>query len=120
VARREDGFTLIELLVVLVLIGILMAIAIGFHTHARERASDAVAKTNIRVATPAIEAYHADHDSSYAGMNLAALQAAYSPGIVGIEVLSAADGGYCVRSAVGGAAWYKQGPDGEITETACS
>lgn len=119
-ARRDDGFTLIELLVVLVLIAILTAIAVGFQLQARERASDATAKSNLRVATPAFEAYHTDNDGSYADMTLAGLQAAYSPGIVGIQVLSASENDYCVRAVVGSAAWYKHGPSGEITKTVCS
>jgi prepilin-type N-terminal cleavage/methylation domain-containing protein len=120
VARNEDGFTLIELLVVVMLIAILIAIAVGFQMQARERASDATAKTNLRVATPAFEAYHADNDGSYAGMTLAGLQGTYSPGIVGIEVVSAGENDYCARAVVGGSVWYKPGPSGEITKTACS
>ena len=120
VARNEDGFTLIELLVVLILIAILIAVAVGFQMQARERASDATAKTNLRVATPAFEAYHTDNDSSYMGMTLAGLQASYSPGIVGIEVVSVSENDYCVRAVVGASAWYKQGPNGELTKTVCS
>jgi prepilin-type N-terminal cleavage/methylation domain-containing protein len=119
VTTREDGFTVIELLVVLLLIAVLVAISLGFHRQARDRAADAAAQTNLRVATPAFEAWHADH-STYAGMTLAALQATYSPGIQGIEVVSAGPNDYCVRSVAAGAAWYKAGPDAPLTQTACS
>jgi prepilin-type N-terminal cleavage/methylation domain-containing protein len=119
VLRREDGFTLVELIVVVIVIGILMSIAIGFHVQAREKAGDAAARTNIRVAQPAVEAYHADH-GTYTGMTLPALQAAYSPGVNGIEVVSADDAGYCIRATAASSTWYKQGPDGGITRTACS
>ena len=118
-ARREDGFTLIELLVVGVLIGILTAVALGFHAAARDRASDAAAKSNIRVAVPAFEAYQADHDGSYTGVTVAALQADYSPGVQGIVILSADSSTYCVSSTVAGHAWYRRGPDGPITTTSC-
>ncbi len=52
-------------------------------------------------------------------MTLAALQASYSPGVQGIEVLSADDAGYCVRAVEAGRTWYLAGPDGDITTTAC-
>jgi prepilin-type N-terminal cleavage/methylation domain-containing protein len=116
---REDGFTLTELLVVIVIVGILTAIAIGFYSGAREKAGDATARSNIRIAVPAIEAYRSDN-GSYAAVTLAALQASYSPGIQGIEILSATDAGYCVRSTVSGRSWYLSGPGGATTTTACT
>jgi len=118
VVRREDGYTLIELLVVVMLIAILTAIAIGFSTLARERASDATAQSNIRVAVPAIAAYQVEN-SSYVGMTVAILQSSYSPDIQGIEVLSADAAGYCVRSVVGSSSWYQNGPGARITKTSC-
>jgi prepilin-type N-terminal cleavage/methylation domain-containing protein len=119
VLRREDGFTLVELIVVLLVMGILVAIAVGFHMQARERAGDATARTNIRVALPAIEAYRAEN-ATYGGMTLAALQAAYSPGVQGVDILSGDESGYCIRASAEGRTWYRQGPDGPITTTACS
>jgi prepilin-type N-terminal cleavage/methylation domain-containing protein len=119
VLRREEGFTLVELILVMLIVAILLAIAVGFHTQARERAGDATARTNIRVAIPAIETYRADH-GTYAGMTLALLQSTYSPGIQGISVLSADDAGYCVRASAGGSTWYKDGEAGVITKMACS
>jgi prepilin-type N-terminal cleavage/methylation domain-containing protein len=115
----EDGFTLVELLVVLVVIAILVAIAVGFQTGARERANDATAKSNIRTAMPAIEAYRADN-GTYAGMTEAGLKSQYSPGVQGIVVVSTAGNAYCVRASAGGRAWFKLGPSGPITQTVCS
>ena len=66
---------------------ILLAIAVAFQTGARERASDAAARANIRSAVPAIEAYQADN-GTYAGMTEAVLKTQYSPGVSGIVVVS--------------------------------
>jgi prepilin-type N-terminal cleavage/methylation domain-containing protein len=119
VLRRENGFTLVELIVVMLIIAILLAIAVGFHTQARDRASDATARANIRIAVPAIEIYRTDN-GTYSGMTLAQLQTLYSPGIQGIEIVSADDAGYCVRANAGASTWYKDSDAGAITKTACS
>jgi prepilin-type N-terminal cleavage/methylation domain-containing protein len=119
VLRREDGFTLVELIVVILLVAILLAIAIGFQLQARDRAADATARANIRVAVPAIEVYRSDN-GTYSGMTLAILQSTYSPGVQGIEIVSADDAGYCIRANAGGSTWYKDGDAGAITTTACA
>jgi prepilin-type N-terminal cleavage/methylation domain-containing protein len=116
--RREEGFTLVELLVVMIIIAVLLSIAVGFHYGARERASDALAKTNIRSAVPAIEAYYADN-GAYAGMTLAGLRSTYSAGIGLIVVEWTAPDDYCVSSTVNGRTWWKQGPSNQITTASC-
>jgi prepilin-type N-terminal cleavage/methylation domain-containing protein len=119
VLRREDGFTLVELIVVMVIVAILLAIAVGFHTQARDRAGDATARANIRIALPAIEVYRTDN-GTYGGMTLPLLRSTYSPGVQGIEIVSADDAGYCIRASAGGRTWYKDSDAGSITTTACS
>lgn len=117
--QSEDGFTLVELLVVLIVLAILLAVAVGFQAGARERAGDATARSNIRTAVPAIEAYRADA-GTYAGMTVAALQASYSPGVAGITVVSAGPATYCVSATAEASTWFKAGPDEPITLTACA
>lgn len=117
--RREDGFTLVELIIVMLIIAILLAVAIGFHTQARDRATDATARANIRIAVPAVEIYRSDN-GTYSGMTLAQLQTLYSPGIQGIVIVSADDAGYCLSANAGGSTWYKDSDAGAITKTACS
>ena len=116
--RRENGFTLIELLVVMVIIGILVSFALAMHYGARERSSDATARSNIRTAIPAIETYRGDNQG-YTGMTLAALKSTYSPGIGNIVIEWTATDDYCVSSSLNGRTWWKQGPGGEITMTSC-
>jgi len=118
VRAAEDGFTLVELVVVLVVMGILAVIAVGFHGEARERAGDVTAQANIRIAVPAIEAYRSDN-GTYAGMSVPALQASFSSGVQGIEIISADATTYCVWAVAGGRNWYKDGPEADLTTTAC-
>lgn len=60
---REKGFTLIELLVVVAIIGILAAIAIPQFQAYRQRGYDAGAKSDLRNAATAEEAYFIDHNT---------------------------------------------------------
>lgn len=60
---REKGFTLIELLVVIAIIGILAAIAIPQFQEYRQRGYDAGARSDLRNAATAEEAYFIDHDT---------------------------------------------------------
>jgi len=109
---------MIELLVVMIIMAILVSVGLAFHFGARERASDATARSNLRTAVPAIEAYRGDNQG-YNGMTLAALRSTYSPGIGNIEINWTAVDDYCVSSTVGNRTWWKQGPASEITMTAC-
>jgi prepilin-type N-terminal cleavage/methylation domain-containing protein len=61
--RRNEGFTLIELLIVVVIIGILAAIAIPRFAGTKEKAFDAAAKSDLRNAMTAQEAFFADNQT---------------------------------------------------------
>ena len=68
--RSTKGFTLIELLIVVVIIGILAAIAIPRFSNTKEKAFDSAAKSDLRNAMSAQEAYFADNQTYGAAANL--------------------------------------------------
>ena len=74
VQTEEKGFTLIELLVVVLIIGILAAIAIPAFLGQQEKAKDSTAKSAVRNAASAIEAFYTDK-ATYAGATKANLKA---------------------------------------------
>jgi type IV pilus assembly protein PilA len=119
-SESQGGFTLIELLVVIIIIGILLAIAIPSYLKFRDRANESAAKANVRAAIPAVEAYYADNNT-YAGMDLAKLQASYDAGVKNIlfgSTLNATT--YCIYSTVGQATFKKDGPSSDIVSGACT
>ena len=116
-AKEESGFMLIELLIVLVIIGILLAIAVPSYLGFKDRANKAAAQANVRSAVPAVEAFYADN-GTYVGMTGASL-AAIDAGVQ-LTVVSVGASTYCVSNTQGGFTYYKNGPAGAITATACT
>jgi type IV pilus assembly protein PilA len=57
------GFTLIELLIVVVIVGILAAVAVPRFASAKGKAFDATAKSDLRNAMTAQEAYYSDNQA---------------------------------------------------------
>lgn len=71
---EQDGFTLIELLVVVLIIGILAAIALPAFLGQRQKSHDATAKSAVRQAHTAGEAYATSNQASYTGMTADSLK----------------------------------------------
>lgn len=116
-ASDEQGFTLIELLYVLVIIGILIAIAVPAFLGFKDRAQQRTAAANVRGAVPDAEAYYTDN-GTYAGMNLAVLQAIdhVDPGLT----VFADATHYCLSDADGPHTAKVVGPGGTVDETAAA
>lgn len=78
--RNEDGYTLLELMVVILIVGILVSLAIVTYAGVQNSGYDTEAKSNARNGVTAASAYYTSNESSYYGLNAAAL-AAEVPGI---------------------------------------
>jgi type IV pilus assembly protein PilA len=118
--RNEDGFTLVELLTVLVLVGVLLAIAIGSYLGFRDRAADRASQAVLRAALPSLSAYATDHDGSFSGMTAPILRSTYDRGLGDVEVAAADDDSYCLRSTVNDHVWYAGGPPLSFSRLACA
>jgi type IV pilus assembly protein PilA len=121
--RNRQGFTLIELLIVVVIIGILAAIAIPRFASTKGKAFDAAAKTDLRNAMTAQEAYYSDNQT-YAATAGALTSGGYFDGStnVTLAVASGSASTYEMTSkhADSGNTWCVDASVGEIVKgTTC-
>lgn len=117
-AEEESGWTLVEMLIVLEILAILLLAALPSYIQFEDRARKAAAASNVSAAVPAVQRYWLNN-STYAGMTGDVLASQYSPGLK-IVVVSGDVSTFCIRNTVGGWTYYKNGPSGDITTTACT
>jgi Tfp pilus assembly protein PilE len=94
---------------------------LGFKDRAKQRAAQA----NVRTAVPSVESYFAS-TGHYTNMALTSGDAPDTGGLAGIDtgvkitVVSAGATTYCISNTQGSFTFYKNGPAGDITTTACT
>lgn len=107
--RHPDGYTLLELLIAIIVMALLLAVAVPSYLALRDRASKGTAKTNLREALPAAQAYFADN-GTYVGMTLAALKAINKGLSPTLTVASVTATTYCLTDIANGKRWSVRGP----------
>jgi prepilin-type N-terminal cleavage/methylation domain-containing protein len=123
----ESGFTLIELLIVMTIMAILLVIAVPAYAGMKNKASDATAKSQLRTAASAAQAYAMDNvgvagdadnnaaTTGFQGMNPNRLRKydkgiKTGPGALTVLASKTTATAYCMRITVSGRKWSLRGP----------
>ncbi len=115
--ENQRGFTLIELMIVIGIIGILAAIAIPQFSAYRTRSYNSLAKSDLRNAATAQEAYYADNREYTNDPNTLIGAGAYPSAGVTLLINSASNTNYDMEAShtSGDKIYSLTGPGGSIT-----
>lgn len=111
----QRGFTLVELLVVMLILALLAAIAIPAYMSQRDKAKDASAKSEARLASRALETYSTDNGGNFAGATVAKLiqlEPTISPSTTKLEDVEARSFTITSTSDTGNTFTIERGADG--------
>jgi Tfp pilus assembly protein PilE len=118
--RAQGGsITSVEAFVLAVMTAILVAVAIPSYVTMRDRGSDSAARSELRQAGEAAEAYRAEH-GSYAGMTPSALARIDGDlGSSGYSLESLGTAEYCLEATVRGRTWHLIPPERDLLRSGC-
>jgi Tfp pilus assembly protein PilE len=106
----SGGQGLLEVVVVVGVFGGLVAVAVPGYLGFQDRKADKAAQAHLLAAVWTVEAYRANHGSSYAGMDALDLLKIDPRVASTLTVASARRGRYCLTDNVRGKTWSISGP----------
>ena len=118
--ERGQGGTVrsVEVFVLAIMAAILVAIVVPSYITMRNRDSDSAARSQLRRAGEAAEAYRAEH-GSYMGLSPASLSRLDVELETGYGVKSVGAKTYCLEKTVGGRTWHLASPAGQLGRGDC-